>query len=91
MKFIIKLLILIAVGYIIFDWVFYSNKDSKASYHFNCKLAQEGKMSGEPCAMCAKKYAVVKIKNYNKLRVKFETKFNKPISEFTDDEIMQML
>ncbi len=87
----IKLMICIVLGYIVFDWVFYSNKDFRTPYHFNCKLAREGKMSGGPCARCEKKYAVERISNYNKLRVKYETKFNKSISQFTDDEIMQML
>jgi hypothetical protein len=90
MKFILKLLILIAVGYIIFDWVFYSNKDSKASYHFNCKLAQEGKMSGNPCAMCEKKFASETNKRIRKLEKQYEMKLGKPFLEFTSEEIIEM-
>jgi hypothetical protein len=91
MKFMIKPMICIAIGCIVFDWAFYSKKDFRTPYHFNCKMAYDKKMSGNPCARCEKKYAVQKINNYNKLRVKYETKFNKSISQFTDYEIMLML
>ena len=90
MKFILKLLILIAVGYIIFDWTFYSNKNSKTPYHFNCKLAHDGKMSGNPCAICEKKFISETNKRIRKLQKQYEMKLEKPFLEFTSEEIIDM-
>jgi hypothetical protein len=90
MKFIIKLLIFIAVGYIIFDWTFYSNKNSQNSYHFNCKMAHDGEMSGKPCAMCERKFEKQTLKKVKKIQRQYEAKLDKPFIEFSSEEIIEM-
>jgi hypothetical protein len=85
-----KLMIFIALGYIVFDWVFYLNKDSQTPYHFNCKLASQGKMSGSPCALCEKKFLTENLKRFKNLQRDYEIKLKKPFLEFTSEEIIQM-
>lgn len=87
-------MIFIALGYIVFDWAFYLKKAAQTPYHFNCKLAREGKTSGKPCAMCERKDNAIKLqkrKTCEKMIAQYEKKFNKPFSKFTDTEMLTLV
>lgn len=53
-------------------------------------MAHEGKMRGNPCAMCEKKFASESNKIIRKLQKQYEMKLEKPFLEFTSEEIIEM-